>query len=369
MLQTRGDPISSGGTAATPGQTALVLAGGKALGAFEAGAYRALHDKGIRPDWMVGASIGAVNGAIIAGNPVERRIEALRRFWVKATLPSPVWTPNMGIWGEVARCWAAQAQAMIFGSPAVFMPNPAGLAAYAWPAPAKSIGLYDLTPLRRSLEELVDFELLNRGDVRLTIVTVDLETGEEVLFDTRHDRITPQHILASGAMLGEFPPVEIEGRLFVDGGLRSNLPIDVLQRDAREDVLCFAVDLFSIGSHRFRNIVEAAVRRQELLLAGSGLQFQKGYHREEELRRMLKTVLNLVPEDLRDRPDVMMASLEANRPEITLLRLVWSSGEEIGVNTYDWSDRTLTMRWQAGELAATEALRTLKSSEMRSAAE
>jgi NTE family protein len=275
----------------------------------------------------------------------------------------------LGIWGELARRWFTQTQAVTFGSPAVFRPNPASIAAYAWPAPVGSIGLYDLSPLQESLEELVDFELLNRGDVRLTVVAVDIESGDRALFDTQRERIGPRHIVASGAMLVEFPPVEIDGRLLGDGGLRSNLPIDVVARQASEDMLCFAVDVFSAEGHRFRNLPEAATRRQELLLVSNGLQFLEAHRREQALRRSLKAVLDLVPEDRRDRPEVRTAAEEVDRPEITLARLAWSSGEEIGVNTYDWSDRTLTMRWRAGELAASKTLRALAPSQAQLAAE
>jgi NTE family protein len=217
--------------------------------------------------------------------------------------------------------------------------------------------LYDLAPLRRSLEEFVDFDRVNRGDMRLTLVAVDLETGEEVLFDNRRTRILPEHVLASGAMLAEFPPIEIDGRLFVDGGLRSNLPVDVVAREADEDMLCIAIDLFSARGHKFRNIPEAAARRQELWLVSSGLQFLEAHRHEEALRDLLRAVLDLVPEDLLDRPEVQAARGETERPEITLVRLVWPSGDEVGLNTYDWSDRTLTMRWRAGAHAAAQALR------------
>src|SRR5919199_6978765 len=67
-------------------RTALVLGGGNALGAYLAGAYQRLHEEGVRPDRIVGASIGAVTGAILAGNPPGRRLERLEAFWAEAAL-------------------------------------------------------------------------------------------------------------------------------------------------------------------------------------------------------------------------------------------------------------------------------------------
>lgn len=360
MLQKSKDSIRTLTGGAPPERTALVLAGGKSLGAFEAGAYGALHNAGVRPDWILGASIGAVNGAIIAGNPVERRIEALRDFWTKAGQPTPAWVAGLGPWGEFARRNLAQAQAMAFGSPAVFAPNPALWAGFAWHAPCSALGLYDLAPLRRSLEEFVDFALLNRGDVRFTAVATDLETGGEALFDTDKCSVGPEHILASAAMLTEFPPVEIDGRLFVDGGLHSNLPIDVVQRERQNDTLLFAVDLFSAHGRRFRNIAETTTRRQELLMVAQSHHMLEAQEREEALRRALRTVLSLLPADLRDHPDLEQAVGHAKYGDIRLVRLAWTSGDEVGVNTYDWSDLTLTQRWKAGERTANEALGALR---------
>jgi len=154
---------------------ALVLAGGNALGAFEAGAYQTLHDHGLQPDWVVGTSIGAVNGAIIAGNPPERRTEALQAFWAKAAWPTPGGgiAPN-GLVQAMQR-FAGQLQTASFGNSVMFVPSFLGIAANG----AGTVGLYDLSPLRSTLEQLVDFDLLNTGAVRLTVVAVDLETGDE----------------------------------------------------------------------------------------------------------------------------------------------------------------------------------------------
>jgi NTE family protein len=339
---------------AAPAPTALVLAGGNSLGAFQAGAYCALHDHGVRPDWIVGASIGAVNGAIIAGNPTERRAEALRTFWAEAAWPTG-WTACLGPWTAALQRLAGQMQTVYFGTPAIFVPNFRGLAAGGMAA----AGLYDLGPLRDTLERLVDFELLNRGDVRVTVVAVDLESGDEVLFDTRTGWVGPEHIMASGALIPEFRPIEIGGRILGDGGLIANLPIDVVWREPDGARLCIAVDLFSAHGSRFTTLAEATMRRQEFMFASQSRWMLEMYRRDVGLRRKLRAVLDLLPPDLRDRPEVQAALPEAERPDMNLLRLVWGSGNEIGNRAYDYSDRAVALRWKAGALTAAEGLRAL----------
>jgi NTE family protein len=333
--------------------TALVLAGGNALGAFEAGAYRMLSDEGVCPEWIVGSSIGAVNGAIIAGNPVEHRNEALRSFWSDAALPGLGWPGALTPAADAAQRLPGQMQAMLFGTPAVFVPNYRGMIARQ----PSEIGLYDLSPLRPSLGNHVDFDLLNRGDVRLTVVAIDLESGEEVLFDTRTDRIGPEHIIASCALLPEFRPVEIGRRLLGDGGLVANLPLDVVRREPDEGRVCIAIDLFDGEGRPPATLGEAAVRRQELMFASQSRWFLEAYRREDEIRSRLRAVLDLIPDELRERPEVKTAVSEAYRPVMPLIRLAWRPGYEIGIRPFDYSERAVAVRWTAGERTAAEALR------------
>lgn len=356
-----------------PERIALALSGGNALGAFQAGVYRVLHDAGVRPDWILGTSIGAVNGAIIAGNPVERRIERLQRFWSMAGAPSTEWTAKwaaewpvpapLGAWMDDAGRLTGQAQALLFGRPGIFAPHVAGIAPArpGRPGGSNRAGSYDLTPLRATLETLVDFDRLNHDGVRLTVLATDLETGEEVPFDTQRQRIGPEHIMASAALVPDFRPVEIDGRVLGDGGLRANLPVEALLRDPPEEhLLCIAVDLFSSRGERPASMASAFNRRQELLFASQSRLMLEAHQREDRLRRLLGTLADLIPEDLRDRPETAAALAEARRPGITVVPLACpAEGDNVAIRTYDYSQRTLSARWQAGALAATEILPVL----------
>jgi NTE family protein len=339
-------------------RTALVLTGGNALGAFEAGAYQALHDQGLWPDWVVGTSIGAVNGAIIAGNPPKRRPEALWEFWSKVAWPTVGWGVAPDGPAHAMQRLAGQLQTALFGSPPMFVPSYTGRVANE----AGTFGLYDLAPLRSTLERLIDFDLLNTGPVRLTVVAVDLETGDEVLFDTRTDRLGPEHIMASNALIPDFRPIEIGGRLFGDGGLIANLPIDVVRREREPNRLCVAIELFSAPRRRCRTFAEAMARRQELLFVNQSRWFLEAYAREDRVRSTLRAVLDLLPKELRDRPEARAALIEASQPDMRLVTVAGDPGPEVGTWFYDYSEQTIITRWQSGKSKAREVLTAFQSS-------
>ena len=203
-----------------PGAVALVLGGGNALGAYLAGAYERLHEQGVRPERIVGASIGAVTGAILAGNPPERRLERLQAFWAEAALAHRPGRAPAGLRGRQVYNGAHAALAAALGRPSIFGHRYPGLWSIL-PGMPGDVALYDHAPLRRTLERLVDFDRLNRADeVRFALACTDLETGEDVYFDNTRHEIGPEHVLASAAIAPLFPPVEIDGRLLVRPRLR-----------------------------------------------------------------------------------------------------------------------------------------------------
>ena len=204
-----------------PDLVVLVLQGGGALGAFQAGVYEALIELGIELDWVAGISIGAVTAAIIAGNERDQAVGKMRSFWegVSSALPS-LPTPD----NDWAREWthmAAAGQVMAFGVPGFFAPRfpPPAFAERQTP---EAISFYDTAPLVATLDRLVDWDRVNGGKVRLSVGAVAVETGNFRYFDTKSDTIDARHILASGALPPGLPPVEIDGIWSWDGGLVSN---------------------------------------------------------------------------------------------------------------------------------------------------
>jgi NTE family protein len=304
----------------------LVLGGGNALGSYLSGAYEHLQQQKIDPTWIVGASIGAVTGAIIAGNAPEDRVPKLNKFWTQAMIHSPG-APGRGSTLRHAYNEVHTALTLMLGRPGLFghrFPGPWSLL----PWMPDDVALYDHTPLRKTLERLIDFDRLNSGDIRFTIGCVDLETGDDVFFDTTRDTIRPEHLLASSAITPVFPPVEIGGRLLGDPGYTNNLPLDAVFEDPpNEDFTCIAVELFSLHAPRPASLDAILERAKDLVFASSSRRTIKALHREYALRE----------------------ELQPDGPTATLLHLSYQAGsDERAGKAFDYSPSSVRDRWAAG---------------------
>jgi NTE family protein len=225
-----------------PRQTVLVLQGGGALGAYQLGVYQALHEQGVEPDWVIGTSIGAINAALIAGNPVAQRLERLSAFWDQVRQDGGGLAPWFGALSAIAT-----AQTVTRGIPGFFSPRPE-----AWLWPQSPLGIeraswYDTGPLRRTLDELLDPALLARPTVRLTVGAVAVASGRMRYFDSRDEPegLDLRHVLASGALPPAFAAVRIGNEAYWDGGLYSNTPIEaVFDDNPRRHSLIFDVNVW-----------------------------------------------------------------------------------------------------------------------------
>ena len=323
-----------------PFKFALVLGGGNALGSYQAGVYQALHEQDYEPDWIAGTSAGAINGALIGGNAREQRMERLHEFWRPAqSAEAPGWWfPPM----EIMRRTGAALMTLGAGRPGVF--GPIGPLGSWWdPDPlAASPSLFDSRPLAAMLTRLVDFDRLNDGALRYTAGSVDLETGDDMFFDTTRHVITAEHVRASAALMPTFPPVEIEGRAYVDGGLSANLPLDpVLAAPPQGDVLCVAVDLLPLTQRPPQTLGEAIGRAQDLMFAAQS-------------RRTIERFRALYASD-----DRLKAS------SVTLIRLAYSDQErEVAGKAMDFSPESVRYRWDSGYRDARAMLDRLASKDI-----
>ncbi len=306
---------------------ALVLGGGNALGAYLAGAYESLHDAGVRPGWVVGASIGAVTGAILAGNPPDRRLARLRQFWEESALHTAAPPGTGASRPRVAYNGLHAAMAAMVTRPGIFRHRFPGLWSLL-PWMPGDVALYDHSPLRRTLERLVDFRLLNGGDTRLTVCCVDMETGEEVHFDTARQELGPEHILASTAIAPAFPPVEIGGRLLCDPGYVNNLPVALpFEEMGGDGPLCFAAELFSLRGGRPGSLDSTLERSQDILFASHGRRAVDWLRREYAYRERL-------------RPGA---------PVATLVHVAYrAAAHEVAAKGFDFSPGSIGDRWAAG---------------------
>jgi NTE family protein len=285
-----------------PGQVVLVLQGGGALGAYHVGAYEALHEAGIEPDWLIGTSMGAINAALIAGNAPARRMERLDAFWGR--LASPSTSPLPLAWLGLEQV-AANLATLLRGIPAFFAPSLAALGGALAPVGVEAAAWYSTRPLRATLGELVDLELLQRGAPRLTVGAVNAVTGRMRYFDSRAEPVGLDHVMASGALPPAFPAVRIEGQPYWDGGLYSNTPIEaVLDDRPRRDSLIFAVNVWQQGGPEPDSIWQVMARQKDIQYASradSHLLRQKQLHR---LRHVIRQLAQELPPAKRKDPRV-----------------------------------------------------------------
>lgn len=341
---------------------ALVLQGGGALGAYQAGVYEGLHAAGIRPNWLAGISIGGINAAIIAGAPVDERVGRLRGFWEAICRP----TGFAGLpWGDAWAALFANApfgfgsnqsngqlaafNALTRGQPGFFEPR--------FPPPylvqgggAAATSFYDTTPLLQTLRDYVDFDLLNRGDVRVSLGAVNVRTGNFAYFDSRETVIRPEHVMASGALPPGFPAIEIDGEFYWDGGLVSNTPLTrVLAVHPMRDTLAFQVDLWPARGPLPASLEEVAERQKDIQYSSRTRIVTDTFRRQLKLRRSLQRVLDRLPARVRSSPELAEVRREACTPLVNVVNLIYEANQfERHSKDYEFNTESMREHWRFG---------------------
>jgi NTE family protein len=327
-------------------QTVLVLQGGGALGAYQAGVYQALHEAGIEPDWVIGTSIGAINACLIAGNEPQHRIEKLRAFWreVEYGLAANVFA------GLPGGAQMSRLMTMINGLPAFFTPNPAALMGLGWTMGAEQAGQYTTAPLRKTLERLVDFRRINQGRTRIAVGAANVCTSQMHYFDSRDGEFRIEHVLASGALPPAFPAVRIDGELYWDGGILSNTPLEAIFDDnPRRNSLVFSVHVWNPDGAEPVTIGQVLNRQKDVQFASrsrSQVARQKQIHK---LRHVIAELAARLPEA--ERGDNMVREL-AGYGCLTQMHVVAlvapSLPNEDHTKDIDFSGAGIRARWDAG---------------------
>jgi len=339
---TSSDSLSHAATTQTvgqtrlPGQVVLVMQGGGAPGCYQAGAYQALHEAGIEPDWVIGTSIGAINGVIIAGNSVADRVERLREFWRHLAIPLP------NPWGQLTP--------LLAGVPGFYHPNPAVALGVDAKIGIEQAALYFVEPLKKLLPNLVDFTLVNSGKPRFTLGVVGVRDGQMRYFDSRQDTIDLAHVLGSSAIPPSFPAVRIAGEFYWDGGIYSNTPIEVVfDDDPRQSSVVFAVQIWHQRASEPDSIATVFMRQKDILFGSrtrSHIARQAQLHR---MRHIVRELVGMLPEERRNTPKAKeLASWGCE----TKMHLVEINAQPIDGETnardYDFSQEAIQARWQAG---------------------
>jgi NTE family protein len=345
---------------------ALLLQGGGALGAYQGGVYEALAEADLQPDWVAGISIGAINAALIAGNPPESRVAKLRSFWEEITRnPVGYWPPPVDLGGDFARTWAnrwSATAAALFGAPGLFSPRMAHPLLQPDGTP-DATSFYDTSALKATLERLVDFDRINSGEMRFSVGAVNVATGNFVYFDNSTHTIRPEHVMASGALPPGFPAVEIEGEHYWDGGLVSNTPLQwVLECADRQDTLAFQVDVWSARGSEPRTLGEVATRHKEIQYSSRTRANSDQFKKEQKLRNALADLFSKLPDQLRVTPEFALLNPEAGRKVYNIIQLIYRSKHHEGESKdFEFSRRSMEDHWTTG---LHDTVRTLRHPEV-----
>jgi NTE family protein len=333
----------------------LVLQGGGALGSYQAGVYEALASSEYLPDWVAGISIGAINAAIIAGNTPENRLKRLRSFWEEITadpnlLPSAL-VGSLAVWQQKSSALSA----LMFGQPGFFTPRTLqdGF------SQGNCVSYYDTSALKRTLERLVDFNRINNAkDVRLSVGAVNVRTGQFSYFDSANITIRPEHVMASGALPPGFPPVEIDGEHYWDGGLFSNTPLEyILDYSPRRSRLTFQVDVFQAQGELPANLDEVNERDQDIRYCGRSNICLNALRYKHNVRNAINELYKLLPPDIARTDQAKRLYEHGCVTEMDIVRLVYRPVEPQGASkTYDFSRCSMEKRWQQGTSDAHAAL-------------
>ncbi|MFP5391260.1 MAG: patatin-like phospholipase family protein [Gammaproteobacteria bacterium] len=338
----------------------LVLQGGGALGAYQAGVYQAMDEHGLAPEWIVGTSIGAINGALIAGNEPGRRLAQLKAFWDRIAHADAVdmrWLSDAQ--RRSAICWSS-ADTVLWGARDFFRPRPFNPFALNLPVAPEQASFYDSAPLSATLHELVDFEYLNApGGMRLTVTAVNVQSGELAHFDSLNGQLAADHIRASGSLPPGFAPVRIDGQLYWDGGLYSNTPLESVLGEASErDTLCFLVDLWSATGEEPGTLEEVRTRMKDVMFASRSKRHIDDYAAANALRHKLRELYARLPEAQRTPEDAAELAALGCDATMHVVRIPYSGHDwHMASKDINFSRGSIEWRWDQGYRDGLRALR------------
>lgn len=335
---------------------ALVLQGGGALGAYQAGVYEGLHEAGIRPNWVAGISIGALNAAIIAGSPVAERIERLRAFWETICATPVEWPAGEGLADAMPFAFdlrslhnaAAAMRALFQGQPGFFKPRfpPPFWSPFSGDA---ATSFYDTSPLISTLNRFVDFDRLNGGETRVSVGAVNVRTGNLVYFDTAERRLGPKHFMASGALPPGFPAVEIEGEHYWDGGMVSNTPLSRVLSGEPRDTLTFQIDLWSAKGRVPYDLMELSSRQKDIQYSSRTRAITDHAARMQKMRQAIQRLLEELPEAAKDDPEIRAITEMARHRSYNIIHLIYQSKIHEGHSRdYEFGLCAMRAHWESG---------------------
>jgi NTE family protein len=334
---------------------ALLLQGGGALAAYQAGAYEALAEAALTPDWVGGISMGAVNGAIIAGNKPGDRLDRLKEFWRYLTanraedrISSFSRFLMTGI-DDVRPLWNGVSAAMTatFGVPGFFAPH--AFSSFPPPMGLGATSFYDTSEFVKTLNRFIDFKYLNSGEIRFTTSAVNVRSGNYTEFDTERQRLGPEHIMASGALPPGLPAIEIDGERFWDGGLISNTPLDWVLNQAKGNTLVFQVDLWSAEGPFPEDILGVATRQKEIQYSSRTRAVTNRFKEVHRKRHLFSSLYNKLPPQFQQLEEARELTSDCGAALYNIVHLIYRARPyEHYSKDFEFSRRSMEEHWMAG---------------------
>ena len=338
----------------------LVLQGGGALGAYQAGVYQALHEHDLVPDWIVGTSIGAINAALIAGNEKSNRLARVKAFWDRVSHADSVDMQCVDDSLRRGNIWFNTLDTVMRGVPGFFTPRPFSLFPYGLSVPAEEASFYDTSALGATLKELVDFDYLNaEGGMRLTMTAVQVCSGELAHFDSSSGRLCADHVRASGSLPPAFAPVRIDGELYWDGGLYSNTPLEsVLAELPGGDTLCFMVDLWSAEGEEPVTMDQVNTRQKDVTFASRSKRHIEDYATTHALQHKLRDLYARLPPEQRTDDDRQQLAALGCDATLHIVRIPYAGRDwQMASKDVNFSKGSIEWRWNQGYQDAMRALK------------
>ena len=192
---------------------------------------------------------------------------------------------------------------------------------------------------------------------------MNVRTGNFAYFDSTTHQIRPEHVMASGSLPPGFPPTEIEGEYYWDGGLVSNTPLEwVLDSRPGQDTLAFQIDLWSARGEFPRNLIESETRQKEIRYSSRTRMATDQFKKKQILRRAAARLLAKMPQDYCKQPEAEMLACEADEKVYNLIQLIYRAKTYEGTSKdYEFSRRTMEEHWSSGY---NDAVRTLRHPEV-----
>jgi len=337
---------------------ALVLQGGGALGAYQAGIYEGLHEAGIVPNWIAGISIGAINSAIIAGNAPEHRVAKLKTFWDMICEPAygfslppavehTLFTSSVPV--RTAFTTMQALSALVDGQKGFFVPRMPPPLPFTSSTPGTA-SWYDTAPLKSTLERLCDFDRINSGETQVSVAAVNVGTGNFAYFDNRHTKLRAEHFMASASLPPGFAATEIDGEYYWDGGLMSNTPLsEVVQASPRRDTLAFQVDLWSARGPVPTNLTDVQGRMKDIQYSSRTRLVTDMMQHSQRFRHVLREVLARVSPEHRDDPWCRLADELSSSRRYNVFQLIYSDKEFDGnYKDYQFGLSAMQVHWKCG---------------------